>query len=40
MAREFIDGEEFGVVPAAKFGLQGDVFTGEDDARDWLRPHR
>ena len=37
---EFIDGEKFGVVAARNFGLQGDVFTCENDAREWLRLQR
>lgn len=36
---DFIDAERFGVVAAANFGLIGQVFEGEDEARGWLRAH-
>ncbi len=36
---DFIDAERFGVVAAANFGLTGQVFEGEDEARGWLRAH-
>jgi hypothetical protein len=37
---QFIDDEKFGVVAAANFGLHGNVFTTETDARDWLLAQR
>lgn len=36
---DFIDAERFGVVAAANFGLLGQVFEGETEARAWLRSH-
>lgn len=36
---DFIDAERFGVVAAANFGLVGQVFEGEEEARGWLATH-
>jgi hypothetical protein len=33
---ELIDPDRFGVVLARGFGMDGNVFEVEDDARDWL----
>lgn len=32
----FIDHEKFGVIAAANFGMTGNVFTTETEARAWL----
>jgi len=32
----FIDPERFGVVAAGNFGMHGNVFSDESEARDWL----
>lgn len=37
---DFIDEHRFGVVAGRNFGLQGNVFSDEGDAVEWLRLHR